>query len=275
MAAKPIEMPVGADEGATPARPPKGKALSAFWRRRVAGFCCGLYNLDEETLMIENTEEDLGIQGFSARHPVGRFFLHQATENEYRKANFRSWGKTIRFPIIIVIAGDALLIIDYVSATTFLGTEDQSTTDQASFDPAVLIGWCLPAIVSLLFFVFTFTRYYDWRTYKKFLPIVVLSSMVFHVLPIFVSSPAGGDDGSGCEGESELLAAEQLAVGQGLAQIAAEQGAWYVSKSFFYGLCVAFYSTYLPITLMLFCALNGLYFAKTNLQWEQLCRRTG
>ena len=48
-----------------------------------------------------------------------------------------------------------------------------------------------------------------------------------------------------------------------------------MSKSFFYGLCVAFYSTYLPITLMLFCALNGLYFAKTAMQWEQLHRRTG
>ena len=99
--------------------------------------------------------------------------------------------------------------------------------------------------------------------------------MVFHVLPIFVSSPAAGDDGGGCEGESELLAAEQLAAGLGLAQIAAEQGAWYVSKSFFYGMGVAFYSTYLPITLMLFCALNGLYFAKTAMQWEQLHRRTG
>ena len=67
----------------------------------------------------------------------------------------------IPIPIIIVIAGEALQITDYVSATTFLGTEDQSTTDQASFDPAVLIGWCLPAVLSLFFFVFTFTHYYD------------------------------------------------------------------------------------------------------------------
>ena len=219
--------------------------------------------------MIKNTEEDLGLQGFSARHPIGRFFLHQATEHEFGEAIFKLWGKTIRFPIIIVIAGEALHITDYVSTTTFLGSEDQSATDQASFDPAVLIGWCLPAIASLLFFVFTFTPYYTWRTYRTFVPIVMFCSMVFHVLPTFVSSP---DDGDGrCEGESELLAeGEQLAaLRQGLAQIAAEQGAWYVSKSFFYLLCVALYSTCLPITLLLFCVINGLYFAKNEMQWEQ------
>ena len=58
--------------------------------------------------MIKNTEEDLGLQGFSARHPIGRFFLHQATEHEFGEAIFKSLGKTIRFPIIIVIAAVAL-----------------------------------------------------------------------------------------------------------------------------------------------------------------------
>ena len=219
--------------------------------------------------MIKNTEEDLGLQGFSARHPIGRFFLRQATEREFGEAIFKRWGKTIRFPIIIVIAGEALHITDYVLATTFHGSEDQSATDQASFDPAVLIGWCLPAIASLLSFVFTFTPYYNSRTYRTFVPIVMFCSMVFHVLPTFVSSAHHGD--GRCEGEGELLAeGQQLAAGQGLAQIAAEQGAWYMSKSFFYLLFVALYSTCLPITLLLFCVINGLYFAKNEMQWAQL-----
>ena len=153
-------------------------------------------------------------------------------------------------------------IADYLSATRLLGTDDgESTSDPANSDPAFLVGWCLPAIVSMLFFSFTFTRFFDWRAYKTFVPIVMVSCMLFHVLPIFASLLAGRDDqhDSGCEGESE----------QQHAQLAAEQGAWYVSKAAFYTLNVSFYSTYLPITLLLFCVLNGLYFAKTAIWWER------
>ena len=91
--------------------PPASKAtvpcrLPLLWKR-MSRFC-GLYDVDAEGLMVNSTEEDLDIQGFSATHPVARFFLQESTEQEYRKANFRAWGKSIRVPLIIVIIGECM-----------------------------------------------------------------------------------------------------------------------------------------------------------------------
>ena len=205
--------------------------------------------------MVNSTEEDLDIQGFSATHPVARFFLQESTEQEYRKANFRAWGKSIRIPLIIVIIGEVLWIADYLSAIGILGTP---TDPSAPTDYGQVAGWCLPALLCVGFLLFTFTRFFTWRSYKPFVPVVVIFAMLFHVLPVLAISPAVEHGDGFCGGEKQ-------------AQLVAEQGAWYVSKSLFYVLCIGFYSTCLPISLFLFFVCNGLYFVKTAMQWEQVC----